>query len=154
MIDGMATALRQSEGTLNQLAAAEIRAWQGRKMVTGRELARRLGVDQKWVSNRVRGEIPISLNDLQRIAAALQVSVRDLLPDGSAESPMVTTGRCSQVTERPMIPRQRPPTDPPFGGGRTRPLQDIDLLAEPNRVVPGDFSPDRLGHFDPNPLPW
>lgn len=39
--------------------------------VSGRELARRLGVDPMWVSRRARGETPITLEDALRILDAL-----------------------------------------------------------------------------------
>jgi transcriptional regulator with XRE-family HTH domain len=66
--------------TLSLRVAEEIRAMLGRKRVTGRELARRLGVSQPWVSQRLTGHMDISLNDLQRIADALDLDFAELLP--------------------------------------------------------------------------
>lgn len=51
-----------------------------RRRVSGRELARRLGVSSPWVSNRLTGHLEIGLDELQRIADALEVEVADLLP--------------------------------------------------------------------------
>lgn len=66
--------------TLSERAAEEIRAMLGRKRISGRELSRKLGVSQAWVSYRLTGHQEIGLNDLERIAAALEVSVSDLMP--------------------------------------------------------------------------
>lgn len=52
----------------------------GRKRVTGRELARRLDVSQPWVSYRLTGHKEIGVNDLERIAQALEVEITELLP--------------------------------------------------------------------------
>jgi transcriptional regulator with XRE-family HTH domain len=60
--------------------AEEIRALLGRRRMTGRELARRLGVSPSWVSYRLTGTQPIDLNDLDAIARVLDVGIVDLLP--------------------------------------------------------------------------
>jgi transcriptional regulator with XRE-family HTH domain len=44
------------------------------------ELARRLDEQSLWVVRRMRGRVPISLSDLDRIAAALEIPVADFLP--------------------------------------------------------------------------
>lgn len=44
------------------------------------ELATRLGENEMWISRRLRGSQPIDLNDLERIARALDVEVADLMP--------------------------------------------------------------------------
>ena len=44
------------------------------------ELAELLGVSRSWVSYRLRVEQTIDLDDLERIAAALDVPVSRLLP--------------------------------------------------------------------------
>lgn len=58
----------------------------GRKRISGRELSRKLGVSQAWVSYRLTGHQEIGLNDLERIAAALEVDITELLPT-SVHSP-------------------------------------------------------------------
>jgi transcriptional regulator with XRE-family HTH domain len=68
------------ELTFSDLAAEEIRSMLGRKRVSGSELARRLGVSHTWVSYRLTGSQEIGLNDIYRIAEALDVDVYDLLP--------------------------------------------------------------------------
>src|SRR5690554_4433352 len=66
--------------SLSERVAEEIRAMLARRRVSGRELARRLGVSSPWVSNRLTGHLEIGLDELQRIADALEVEVADLLP--------------------------------------------------------------------------
>jgi transcriptional regulator with XRE-family HTH domain len=88
---------QQSELDMSGRVAEEIRALLGRRRMTGRELARRLGVSPSWVSYRLTGTQPIDLNDLDAIAEVLKVSIVDLLPrdrrqvtDGYAPEPRVS----------------------------------------------------------------
>lgn len=74
------TTTPERSATLTDLVAAEIRAQMGRLNVRQRELARRLGENDQWVSTRVNGRTPINLNELHRFAQALEVGVYDLLP--------------------------------------------------------------------------
>jgi transcriptional regulator with XRE-family HTH domain len=69
-----------SDATLSDRAAEEIRAALARRRISGSELARRIGVSHTWVTNRLAGHREIGLNDLQRIADALDAQVTDLLP--------------------------------------------------------------------------
>jgi transcriptional regulator with XRE-family HTH domain len=89
-----------SSDTLSARVAEEIRAMLGRKRVTGRELSRRLSVSQPWVSQRLTGHQEIGLNDLERIAAALDVEVADLLPTPVKREIRYST----QATGRPTPP--------------------------------------------------
>jgi transcriptional regulator with XRE-family HTH domain len=68
------------ESSLSDYVAGEIRAMIGRKRTSGRELAGRLGVSRSWVSYRLTGNTEITLNDLERIADALDVEITALLP--------------------------------------------------------------------------
>lgn len=61
-------------------AAEEIAALLDQQRVSQRELARRLGVSQPWVQYRLAGETTITVADVERIAAALDVPLTDLLP--------------------------------------------------------------------------
>lgn len=58
----------------------------GRRRMSGRELARQLDVSASWVSYRLTGQQPIDLNDLDRIASTLGVTVADLLPRRDRET--------------------------------------------------------------------
>ncbi len=69
---------------LTDLVAEEIRAMMARRRLTGQRLARVLGVSNAWVSYRLNGRQAIDLNDLERIAAALDVPVHALFPATAA----------------------------------------------------------------------
>jgi transcriptional regulator with XRE-family HTH domain len=76
----MSTDVTPAVSTLSQRVAEEIRSWMGRRRLSGASLARQLNVSPAWVSYRLTGAQPIDLNDLDRIAAVLDVDVVDLLP--------------------------------------------------------------------------
>ena len=57
-----------------------MRAELGRQRRTGAWLAEQLGVSTAYVSRRLSGEFPMTIEDLHRIAAALGVAVADLMP--------------------------------------------------------------------------
>lgn len=90
--------------SLSAQVADEVRAMIGRRDSSKAELARRLDVSHTWVTNRLAGHVPISLDDLQRIAEALDVQITDLLPSRAsarptdkAYSPPVTVRRTRRV---------------------------------------------------------
>lgn len=64
---------------LNDLAAAEIRAIAARKSVSNTALAARLGVTPMWLSRRLRGLTPMTLDDVAAICEALDVELVDVL---------------------------------------------------------------------------
>lgn len=66
---------------LSERVAEEIRALLARRGMSKSELARKLDVSHTWVTNRLSGSQPIDLNDLERIAGILGVSVQALLPN-------------------------------------------------------------------------
>jgi transcriptional regulator with XRE-family HTH domain len=65
--------------TLSAQVAEEIRALMARRRIRQSQLAREIGENDQWVSVRLNGRQAIDLNDLQRIAEALDVSPADLL---------------------------------------------------------------------------
>jgi transcriptional regulator with XRE-family HTH domain len=69
-----------TDPTLSARVADEVRAMIYRKNLNKSELARRLGVSHTWVTNRLAGHQQIGLDELERIADALDVEVADLLP--------------------------------------------------------------------------
>lgn len=103
---GMATTTTPS---INQEVASEIRAWLGRRRLTGRQLATRMGASQTWTATRLRGEQEITINDLQRFASALEVKVGDLLPPSLRTT--TDTFRYSPTAKRmsSRVPSQRRP---------------------------------------------
>ncbi len=66
-----------SEG-LARRVAAEIRAEMARQRITQVELANRLTRAQPWVSRRVSGHVPLALDELEQIAAVLDVPLAQL----------------------------------------------------------------------------
>jgi len=71
-------------GSLSAAAAAEIRAIMARKQISGRKLAKDLGVNAMWVNRRINSRgyrtTALDLNDIERIAGALGVAPTNLLP--------------------------------------------------------------------------
>lgn len=65
---------------LRQRVAGEMRAVLGREKISQTALAETLNENQQWVSRRVNAEVAITLDDLERIAAALDVPLSTLLP--------------------------------------------------------------------------
>lgn len=59
--------------------AGEIRAVMGRSRMSGRELAARAGLSQTALARRLNGQIPINVDELASVAAALAVPVASLV---------------------------------------------------------------------------
>ena len=59
--------------------AANIRAELGRQNKTRAALARDMDVTEMWVSRRLNAQTPLTVDDLTRIANALDVATTDLL---------------------------------------------------------------------------
>jgi transcriptional regulator with XRE-family HTH domain len=66
--------------TLSDRVAEEIRALLARRRISGRQLAESTGMSQSAVSARLTGVTAIDLDDLERIATALDVEITALLP--------------------------------------------------------------------------
>lgn len=57
-----------------------------RQRMTGAALAKALNVSPTWVSYRLNGQVAFDLDDLERIARALDCRIIDLLPSGLGEA--------------------------------------------------------------------
>jgi transcriptional regulator with XRE-family HTH domain len=90
----------------------EIRVAMTRKRWTQRDLARELEVNEHWVYRRLSKAADISVVDLFRIAEALGVKARDLIPEGEP------------VWEAPRDVVSRPPSYPI---GRSAPRRALRL---------------------------
>jgi DNA-binding Xre family transcriptional regulator len=90
---------------LSEQVAEEIRAILGRRRMSQAALARALGVSPMWVNYRLTGTQPIDLNDLDRIAAVLDVDVTELLPQ--REGRLIAVGGTT-LTQGGDIKRQKP----------------------------------------------
>lgn len=75
---------------LSDAVGKEIRVLLLRRDMKQTELAAKMGVGEMWLSRRLRGAQEIGLNDLQRIAQALDVEATTLLPR-SDEGRVITT---------------------------------------------------------------
>lgn len=113
--------MEQATLSLDELVSREIRAEMGRQRIIQSTLAEAMGVTDNWVSRRLRDETPITVKDLEKFAAALGVSVMDLLQARHEE--MDRRGMDRGLDERlggrgeafePKVPRQQ--REQPSGG--------------------------------------
>ena len=100
--------------TLRELVAGELRATLARKRVSAAEAARRLGWSQTYMARRVDGRAPLDVDDLERIAEVLEVTVADLLP---RRQRVVTNGSSPTLTDTVRAPH---PVDVRSGVGHGR----------------------------------
>lgn len=98
--------------------AEEIRVLLARRRMSASELARRSGMTQPYISRRLTGEIAFDVDDLERIAFALEVAPADLLSGAAGE--MRTTLRYRVKRDKRQVkprahtrPASRQPTRPP-----------------------------------------
>lgn len=70
--------------TLAESVASEVRAGMARSKRTSLALAEHLGVSHAYVSRRLNGHLPFTLDDLEKIAAFLEVPVASLLHERAA----------------------------------------------------------------------
>src|SRR5262245_60778718 len=94
---------------LNDLIAEEIRALLARRRLSASDLARMTGFTQRAISRRLTGEKVIDADDLDRIAAVLEVDVTDLLParEGRVVSHIGATRRQTTVAKFALPKRPR-----------------------------------------------
>lgn len=81
--------------------AAELRAHLARRRLSGRALAKLLDENQTWVSRRLAGQVPLDVDDIQRIAEALGLTPLELL--GAPFGPAAHRGTApltDRVTDR------------------------------------------------------
>jgi len=90
--------------SLRDQVAEEIRVTLARRRLSATELARRMGVSQSYLARRMTGAQPLDLDDLDRIADALGVPVRQLLPGTDTFRYSPTAKRMSS-----RVPPQRRP---------------------------------------------
>lgn len=76
----MSTSTTATVTPVRERVAEELRVQLARRRMSATELARRIHVTQPYLSRRMTGEIAFDLDDLEKIAGTLGVSVRELLP--------------------------------------------------------------------------
>lgn len=102
--------------TLREQVAEEVRVLLARRRTSATALAKTLGVSQTYVWRRLTGETAFDLDDLERIANALGVTVLDLLPRSAGERDV--TQRYDQSEEVEVSPKRADRRRP---GGVSRP---------------------------------
>lgn len=116
----MTTTTTARESDLAASVIIEISAMIGRRRMNQAALARALDVKPMWVSDRMTGRVRLTLDDLARIADALDVSVVDLLPR-DRRTPTLTL---ASVPSAPSVTGHTPWPEHPIVAGATRiPLQ-------------------------------
>jgi len=93
----------------------------GRRRLSGVGLAVRIDRTQAYVSRRLTGEVAFDIDDLERIAKALDVQIADLLP-----SRLATRQYLSRPSDRPMAATHRPSNKP---GSRRPQRRNVDRIA-------------------------
>lgn len=76
----MSEAVTPSGTSYRERTAEEIRVMLARRRISAAELARRTGMKQPYISRRMTGDVAWDIDDLERIAAILEVDVAELLP--------------------------------------------------------------------------
>ena len=66
--------------TVHEAVAGEVRATLARQRRSARSVALQLGWKQGYLSRRITGETPFTINDLAAIAAALDVPLTSFFP--------------------------------------------------------------------------
>lgn len=95
-----------------------------------------MGASPSWVNFRLTGAQPINLDDLQRIAAALELDPMDLFPRGgliTAAGPQAdpragTNARSTRPAERPNLSGQRKRADE--RESTRRPARTVPMIPE------------------------
>jgi transcriptional regulator with XRE-family HTH domain len=67
-----------------QRVAANVRAEMARRAVTQTILAERLGKSQHFISRRLSGKVPFSVDELGDVAVALNVGLTNLMSEAVA----------------------------------------------------------------------
>lgn len=70
---------------LSDLVLEEIRVAMARQRLSQTDLATRLSEGQPWVSRRLSGRTPLTVDDVERVAGALRVDVAELIPGARRE---------------------------------------------------------------------
>ena len=125
----------QEAVSLSKAVGKEIRVLLVRRDMKQTELAARLKVTEMWLSRRLTGTQPIDHNDLDRIAAVLNVQVTDLLPR-RPQGELVTTDGVTHMNGRRTNDRSVVAADRPHLTGHTNRSHPPDATRRPARTHP------------------
>lgn len=144
-----------TERRLGPTVAEELRALLARRRLSGVQLAKQIHKSQPYVSRRLNGDVAFDLDDLEAIAAVLDIQVTDLFRDTQRRSSQdfehapadrsATIGHLSvPLTARVVSPNRmsrRRRTPRPFSQpkpGPTRPVSAVPARKRrPGPVRPG-----------------
>lgn len=98
--------------TRNAAVAGEIRAEAARQQVSGRELAHRVGKPETTVARYLRGATDMSVDDIELFAAALNVSLVDLITRAYDRTPPRSPSPAEQHMRRLDTITKLDPTNP------------------------------------------
>jgi transcriptional regulator with XRE-family HTH domain len=128
---GMTTSTRETTA-LNRAVAAQIRSLLGVRMLRQAQLASRMGVTEVWLSRRLREVQAMSLDDVERIAQALELAPAELI----ASAVKGTWQPTQPNVELPIRPRDnRPKTRSVSGQSHHRTRQKRPLTAEERSIL-------------------
>jgi len=126
-----------TDARLSERVTEEVRAVLARRRVSATELARRMGVTQSYLARRMTGVQPLDLNDLDKIALALEIEAIDLLR-AALTAPTLTFRDPSMAR---VVDHLRHRHGAPSGG---RPSNRADRNGSPTRLRDASFVPRRL----------
>lgn len=95
---------------LNDLVMDNVLAELARRRVTQRQAARSLGISEATFSDRVRGRTRLTLDDIERFAALLDVDPADLLARRGRGTPL-QGGRVGGAVGLPRLDSNQQPSD-------------------------------------------
>jgi len=98
---------------LRTRVAEELRAVLGRRSMSRAELERRIGKAHPYLSRRLSGDIPFDLDDIERIAAVLDIQPFELLYSADGGPTLRYPHLADRVISRPQD--SRPPNRPDRG---------------------------------------
>lgn len=132
---------------MRQRVAEEIRVMLARRRMSGSELARQIGASQPYVSRRLTGEIAFDVDDLEAIAAALEVTPVQLLGVGGSRNPTneqrsirETLGRNGSTRPRSKDSARR------SGAARTQPSSRPNASGRPGSYPHSGRRPSLIGY--------
>jgi len=134
----MSTDTASPSQSLASYVIGEILALMGRRRMNNTELGRRLGVPDYWVGRRLNGRIPMDLNDVQRIAAALGVPATDLFPQSKTNTLRKTATPLGERVVATVGEDRKARTRPHRPGRPVRQTRPVDQMTRPaTRVAAG-----------------
>lgn len=79
-----------------------------RRRISGVKLAEGIGRAQQYVSRRLNGDVAFDLDDLEKIAVVLDVTLPDLLPPAALQRRAQATGEQAMKPSFALAERRRP----------------------------------------------